>query len=177
MIEVSVICGFLGGAILASLCVSIYFQRKISSLTLEKSLYQERATRLHEVESLLFKREEELRLQGERNAELRVALQRTEQESKDKLSLLEDIQKQWEDKFKVISSEALSLTNKSFLELAKATLGKFQEAAQNDLSQRQQAITELVKPVCESLYTVDQKNHRARKISNECLCCSQTPNW
>ena len=49
------------------------------------------------------------------------------------------------------------MTNKSFLELANATLEKFQEVAQNDLSHRQQAISDLVKPMTESLQTVDQK--------------------
>jgi len=139
------------------LCLYIYFQRKLSLLSQNQALYQDRANRLKEIETLLTKREEELRLQSERNAELRMALQRTEKENQEKLTLLENIQKQWEDKFKVISSEALSLTNKSFLELAKATLEKFQEAAQNDLTKRQQAITDLVKPVTESLQTVDQK--------------------
>lgn len=151
------IAGFAGGAILASFCVIIYFQKKLSLITQEKALYQERSQRLQEVDVLLVKQEMELRLQGERNAELRVALQRTEKENQDKLSLLENMQKQWEDKFKVISSEALSLTNKSFLELANATLEKFQEAAQSDLSKRQEAISDLVKPVTESLQTVDQK--------------------
>ena len=157
MMWANVILGFLGGAILMGLCVFIYFQQKLSLITQEKALYQERTSRLQEVDTLLVKREEELRFQGERNAELRVALQRTEKENTDKLALLENIQKQWEDKFKVISSEALSLTNKSFLELANATLEKFQEVAQNDLSNRQQAISDLVKPVTESLQTVDQK--------------------
>lgn len=146
-----------GGVILGTLGAFIYFQKKLSMVVQEKTLYQERSNRLPELTALLLKREEELRLQGERNAELRVALQRTEKESNDKLALLENIQKQWEDKFKTISSEALSLTNKSFLELANATLEKFQEVAQNDLSHRQQAISDLVKPVTASLHTVDQK--------------------
>ena len=44
-----------------------------------------------------------------------------------------------------------------FLELAKATLEKFQESAKGDLEKRQQAILELVKPVKESLDKVDSK--------------------
>lgn len=146
-----------GGGLLGGLFVFIYAQRKLSLLMQEKALYEERSLRLSDISTLLTKREEELRLQGERNAELRTALQRTEKENKDKIALLENIQTQWEDKFKVISSEALSMTNKSFLELANATLEKFQEAAQHDLSHRQQAISDLVKPVTESLQTVDQK--------------------
>ncbi|MBS0272321.1 MAG: DNA recombination protein RmuC [Proteobacteria bacterium] len=157
MIELNVILGILGGATFMGFCIYVYFQRFVSQVTQEKALFQERAHRLEDVEKLLFKKEEELRLVGERNAELRTALQRTEKESMEKLSLLENIQKQWEDKFKVISSEALSLTNKSFLELATATLEKFQEGAQNDLINRQQAISDLIKPVNDSLQTVDQK--------------------
>lgn len=157
MIGSEVIVGVLGGALLAGFGIFIYCQRSLSSLAQEKTLYQERASRLPEMEILLSQREEDLRLMRERNAELRTALQRTEKESKEKLALLENIQQQWENKFKVISSEALSLTNKSFLELANATLEKFQEAAQHDLSKRQEAISDLVKPVTESLQTVDQK--------------------
>lgn len=157
MIQFDMLLGFMGGAVLTGFFFYIYYQRKIFSYRQEQALHQERMNRFQDVEDLLLKREEDLRFQGERNAELRMALQRTEQESKDKLSLFENIQKQWEDKFKVISSEALSLTNKSFLELANATLEKFQETAQNDLSTRQKAIADLVKPVTESLQTVDQK--------------------
>jgi DNA recombination protein RmuC len=145
------------GGMIGSLMVFIYFQKKLSVLEQEKIVYQERSHRMAEVSALLLKKDDELRLQGERNAELRTALQRTENENKERISLLENIQKQWEDKFKVISLEALSLTNKSFLDLANATLEKFQEVAQNDLTHRQQAISELVKPVADSLQTVDQK--------------------
>lgn len=154
---VDIILGFGGGAILMGLCLFIYFQKKLALIIQEKTLYEERARRLSEVEALLSQREADLRQQGERTAELRIALQRTEKESKEKLTFLENVQKQWEDKFKAISSEALSFSNKSFLELAKTTLEKFQEVAQNDLSSRQQAISDLVKPVTDSLQTVDQK--------------------
>jgi DNA recombination protein RmuC len=157
MFESNIIMSLFGGAIMAGLATYLFFQRKISLLLQSNTLFQERANRVPELEALLLKKEEELRLLGERNAELRVALQRTEREGQEKLILLENIQKQWEDKFKVISSEALSLTNKSFLELANATLEKFQETAQKDLSNRQQAISDLVKPVTESLQTVDHK--------------------
>lgn len=157
MIENSVMINLFGGGIVVGFATYLYFQRKISSLLQSNTLFQERAQRVPDLEALLLKREEELRLLGERNAELRVALQRTEREGQEKVVLLENIQKQWEDKFKVISSEALSLTNKSFLELANATLEKFQETAQKDLSNRQQAISDLVKPVTDSLQTVDQK--------------------
>ncbi|MBY0272591.1 MAG: DNA recombination protein RmuC [Alphaproteobacteria bacterium] len=157
MTELSLVLVTLIGSLLLGLSLFIYFQKKISYLNEEKTLYQERANRLPNLEELLIRKDEELRMLGERNAELRIELQRTEKENKDKLSLLENIQKQWEDKFKVISSEALSLTNKSFLELATATLEKFQESSKVDLSSRQKAIADLVKPMTESLQIVDKK--------------------
>lgn len=157
MIWLDVILGFMGGSVLTGCCLFVYFQKKSSLILQEKTLYQERSSRLQELESLSSKREEEIRFLTERNAELRVALERTEKENKEKLALLEDFQKQWEDKFKAISSEALSFTNKSFLELAKVTLEKYQETAKNDLEKRQEVISNLVKPVKDSLKVVDEK--------------------
>jgi DNA recombination protein RmuC len=60
-------------------------------------------------------------------------------------------------KFKALSRDALKDNNQSFLELAHATLDKFQETAKGDLEQRQKAIDQLVKPLKESLEKVDGK--------------------
>jgi DNA recombination protein RmuC len=57
--------------------------------------------------------------------------------------------------FRALSAEALQNNNQSFLDLAKTALGQFQEAARGDLTNRQQAINELVKPIKESLAKVD----------------------
>ncbi len=59
--------------------------------------------------------------------------------------------------FKAISADALKHNNVSFVELAKATLGQFQQKAEGDLHARQQAIDLLVKPLKESLDRVDRK--------------------
>lgn len=59
--------------------------------------------------------------------------------------------------FKALSADALKNNNTAFLELAKATLEKFQEGAKGDLAARQQAIDSLVKPLKESLEKVDVK--------------------
>lgn len=157
MIEIDIIISFFGGGALIGIAAVFYYQSKTSKLIQENALLQDRTTRLQDLEVLMRKREEDEYLLRERNAELRTALQRTEKESQEKIALIESVQKQWENKFKVISSEALTLSNKSFLELAKSTLEKFQEQAQTDLLKRQQAISDVVKPVTDSLKTVDQK--------------------
>jgi DNA recombination protein RmuC len=156
-VEYEVILGTGAGAAVGILSVFFYFQKRLARLVQENILYQERSERIGSLESLLMSRDQEIRMLAERNAELRMALQRTEKEAAEKLHLIENIQQQWESKFKVISSEALSLSNKSFLDLANATLEKFQETAKLDLAKRQDAISDLVKPVTASLQTVDQK--------------------
>ncbi|MEW6251194.1 MAG: DNA recombination protein RmuC [Planctomycetota bacterium] len=75
----------------------------------------------------------------------------------EKLAVLNDAQQKLADVFKALSAEALKSNNESFLNLAKTTLEKFQEAAKGDLEGRQKAIGELVKPLKESLEKVDAK--------------------
>ena len=98
-------------------------------------------------------------LSQERDARTR-AETRLEQERKaaaEQLALLEQAQSRLSDAFKALSAEALSTNNQSFLQLAKATLEKFQETAKGDLDKKQQAFSELVKPVRDSLEKVDGK--------------------
>ncbi|CAN5484613.1 hypothetical protein BH09SUM1_BH09SUM1_23240 [soil metagenome] len=61
------------------------------------------------------------------------------------------------DAFKALSADALSSNNQSFLELAKSSLEKYQEGAKGDLDKRQTAIAELLKPMRDSLGSVDAK--------------------
>ena len=87
----------------------------------------------------------ETQLNAERNASI------------EKLSLLEDAQGKLSDAFKAISAEALNTNSQSFLNLARETLGHFQDTAKGDLDTRQKAIGELVQPLKESLEKVDTK--------------------
>jgi DNA recombination protein RmuC len=92
------------------------------------------------------------------------ALARTEaqrdaerQAAAEKLALLEAAKAKLQDSFKALSSEALSNNNESFLNLAKATLEKYQEGAQGDLEKRQQAIYKTVEPVGEALKVFNER--------------------
>ena len=93
------------------------------------------------------------RLESQRDAELKAAAE--------KLALLEEAKINLQDSFKALSSEALSKNNESFLNLAKATLEKYQEGARGDLEKRQQAINKTVEPVGEALRVF---NERVSKI-------------
>ncbi len=61
------------------------------------------------------------------------------------------------ESFQAASIDALKSNSQSFLELATAKLEKYQTGASGDLKARQTAITEMVKPIKESLEKVDTK--------------------
>lgn len=93
----------------------------------------------------------------ERVAQLTTTLEQERKQAEEKLAVVNEAQRKLSDAFKALAAEALKSNNQSFLELAKATLERFQETAKGDLEKRQQAIQELVKPVKESLDKVDIK--------------------
>lgn len=75
----------------------------------------------------------------------------------EKIKALTEAHERLTAEFKALSADALKQNNAAFLELARATLEKYQESAKGDLSARQQAIDALVKPLKESLEKVDAK--------------------
>jgi DNA recombination protein RmuC len=99
--------------------------------------------------------------QGGRTREELAALQaRAEEQDKathEKLALVAQTKTELASAFKALSAEALDGSNRTFLQLATAQLGQFQERAQSDLQQRQQAVDQLVQPIKDSLTKVDGK--------------------
>jgi DNA recombination protein RmuC len=81
----------------------------------------------------------------------------------EKLALIEDLRVRLADAFNALSADALRKNNQTFLDLAKETLGTFQETAKGDLEKRQQAINEVVSPVRESLAKVDAQINELEK--------------
>lgn len=67
------------------------------------------------------------------------------------------------ESFAALSAEALQRNNQMFLDLARTSLGEFQQRATGDLEKREQAITELVKPLKDSLEKVDSKLQQVEK--------------
>jgi DNA recombination protein RmuC len=90
-------------------------------------------------------------------AQYSTTLDQERRRAEEKLAVVNQAQQRLADAFKALAADALRSNNQSFLELAKATLGTFQETAKGDLERRQQAIQELVKPVKASLDKVDTK--------------------
>ncbi len=94
---------------------------------------------------------------------LETTLQKERTAVEEKLALVGEAQTALSDAFKALSADALKSNNQSFLDLAKTTLEKFQEAAKGDLEKRHQAIEQLVKPVAESLGKFDAQVQELEK--------------
>ena len=90
-----------------------------------------------------------------RQSELQERLTQERQGAAEKLALIDQAQTKLADAFKALSVDALQHNNRSFLELARENLGRFQQSAQGDLEARQKAMGDLVKPIAESLAKVD----------------------
>jgi DNA recombination protein RmuC len=93
----------------------------------------------------------------EQNANLRADLEGERRAALERRESFKQAAEELSDKFKALSRDALKDNNQSFLELAHATLEKFQETAKGDLEIRQRAIDQLVTPLKESLEKVDGK--------------------
>jgi DNA recombination protein RmuC len=91
------------------------------------------------------------------NAQLQAELQGERRAAQERISSFNRATEELAERFKALSRDALKDNNQSFLQLAHATLEKFQENAKGDLEFRQKAIDQLVKPLKESLEKVDGK--------------------
>lgn len=81
----------------------------------------------------------------------------------EKTALLENLHQKFSESFKALSSDALKNNNTSFLELARATLEKYQAEAKGELEKRASDFQAAVRPVKESLEKVDIKIQELEK--------------
>lgn len=93
----------------------------------------------------------------EQNAQLLADFEGERRAAQERSESFKRVTEELTDKFKALSRDALKDNNQEFLNLARATLEKFQTSAKGELEQRQQAIDLLVKPLKDSLEKVDGK--------------------
>ena len=98
-----------------------------------------------------------------RAAGLEATLAHERDATKEKLAIVDRAGEQLREAFSSLAAEALRSNNRSFLELAKSNLEKFQSDAKGDLEARQKAVEHLVMPIQESLSKVDQKIQQIEK--------------
>lgn len=73
----------------------------------------------------------------------------------DRIAVMEAAEKRLRDAFQAMGAEALRQNSESFLQLARTSLSEMQQSTSSDLELRQQAITELVSPIKETLAKMD----------------------
>lgn len=136
----------------------------------KRSAAEEKTSRIPELESAIRSRDEQIqKLQREvlalraRGAEIEARLEAERKAADEKLSLLNEAQARLSDAFGALSADALRSNNRSFLDLAKATLERFYTGARGDLEMRQRAIGELVGPLKESLEKVESRIRESEK--------------
>lgn len=123
----------------------------------------EMAARLPGLEARLGAQAEDLSALKVREGDLAARMEEERKAASEKQALLEDLQAKLQDTFKALSADALKNNNQSFVDLAKAHLSGFQEAAKGDLELRQKSIEGLVKPIKDSLTQVDARIQEMEK--------------
>ena len=156
-----ILLGVLIGAILAGLGMWLVLRTGSAMLrerlTARDGKILELETRLSDEKRQALAAQAELALLKQAAATLETRLVEERKAAAEKLALLNEAEAKLLNTFKAMSAEALKSNNAEFLNLANATLEKFQEGARSDLEKRQTAIDQLVKPVQETLQKFDVK--------------------
>ncbi len=144
---------------------------ELNTEAVRRSAAEEKSLRIADLEVNLKAREETITCLRNENTDLKThlshletTLEKERKSAEEKFRLLDEAQQKLSDAFKALSAEALKSNNQAFLELAKTTLGTYQESAKGELEKRQQAIGEIVKPLKESLEKVDSRIREIEKI-------------
>src|SRR5215470_553932 len=148
------------GALLGSALVYLALRLRSASAEARLALIEK---------DLLTARNESARLQEansrlrEQAAAIESTLQHERQSAAEKLELINRATDELRDAFQALASDALRSNNQSFLQLAKASLEKFQSEAKGDLESRQKAVETLIAPIKESLNKVDNQIQQMEK--------------
>lgn len=93
----------------------------------------------------------------QKNAKIQTELDYEKIRHQEKLEELKDFEQKLNDAFKLVSTEALQQSSDSFLKLAEGVFSKYEAKAQEKLSGKQEAISNLVKPIYSSLERFDER--------------------
>lgn len=117
--------------------------------------------------AVYFLREKTIRQLEKNNTELQLTLDMEKKNRGQLDDMLQKTQAQLANTFNQLSNEALTRNNNSFLKLAEENLKRFQSEAKSDLSTREKAIEQLVKPINEALQQTSKQIHEIEKERKE----------
>lgn len=101
------------------------------------------------------------------NTELKTRVELEKAQHEDKIKMLENARDDLADSFAALSQIALKDNSEAFLKLAQEKLTQFQLTAKNDLTAREVAIENLVKPITETLQNTEKQLHSIEKERKE----------
>jgi DNA recombination protein RmuC len=160
--------GLVSGALLAWVLVRAVGARRMAELrgaqaarlaTAEARL-GDAAARMADLAGRLRAREQDVERLQARASDLAAEKARLEGDlaaAADRNALLKTAEETLREAFRALASEALQQNSESMLRLARATLGEMQTRAVTDLDKRQQSISQVVKPLLDTLQQVDAK--------------------
>lgn len=159
MIFVGIVIGAVAAAlVLRAKAKRSYEDGKADSATQVAALHERLAAREQEVQRLQQSFDKEVthrdRLRDD-NADLKAQLEGERRAAQEREQSLRQVADELSGHFAELSQRALNANNQSFLDMAKSTLGRYQESAKGDLKLRQEAINQLVEPLKKSLDKVD----------------------
>ncbi len=100
----------------------------------------------------------------ERRTKAETRLEELSRSVEDQRTMLSQARQELHESFEALSGQALKHNNEAFLNLARASFDTLHAEAKGELSQRQQAIGELVKPLEESLQRYQAQLQQAEHI-------------
>ncbi len=96
-------------------------------------------------------------------AQTRVRLEEEKKQAVEKMQLILQAQETMKDSFKALASDTLKSQQTAFFDVAKTTFEKYSTDIRHEWVEKQQVITEVVKPLRESLDKVDSKIQELEK--------------
>lgn len=132
-------------------------QQQLMQEAARRAALETQAQRLATLELKFDNAQDQINYLSAREAELLATLEQERHSAQAHVELLQQAQQTLTDAFAALSAEALQRNNQSFLDLARTALDSYQTQARADLEQRQHNISDLIRPVRESLDRVDSK--------------------
>lgn len=141
-----------------------YQEHELKESIAKQAIAEERMRHLQDLTFQCESYQKKIQDLSQENTHFRTLIEQNQKTFREKELLLEKAEDNLRNTFRALSAEALNANNSSFLKLAEAALGKFQEHAKGDLEGRQKAIENLLKPVHEALSGVDTKVQELEKV-------------
>jgi DNA recombination protein RmuC len=144
------VIGLLIGGVIIWVILKSVFKENIKILQQQLNTKEEEVTNLRK----LYEEEKISRVSYE------IQLNEAQKNLQEQKKLLDEATAKLSDTFSALSKDALNTNNQMFLELAKANLEKIISEMKGDFSKKQEAISNIIKPLQETLDKYDQQIRR-----------------